>query len=326
MSMIRPGFVNVENYLSLPRNPDTWLIQDLIPTSGKAILYGSPKTGKSACGIQLACALSGGSDEWLGFKVSSHGPVLYLQLDTPRSTWSLRFEALDRYGIRYNKDNLYLADVESIAYFPFDILQPTHFKYLHSIVQPLRPVAVIIDTLRKAHTGEEDNSSTMSNVISGLYGAVHPAALIVLSHGRKPHTDMQPDLMNDHRGSGAVTGEMDAVIRMLNNKFRYGGRNIEEGEVLLEKVETENVLLWKVRGEESFERSLLQVLQDASKQSMRERARALAILSGRHEDACMSILRRRRAAGTLPIPMLAQAQDIVDSVRVAQDMVDMNNS
>lgn len=296
--MNRPGFLPVDEYIEQPHGPSTWLVKDLIPMGGAGLIYGLQKTGKSAAAIQLACALSGGADDWLGFKISTHGTVLFLELDTPRSTWRLRFKALSKVGVKYSNSNLLIADRESLEYHPFDILQPMHMKYLYSLVQPIKPMVVIVDTLRKVHSGEEDSSSTMSNVVSSLQAAIHPAALILISHSRKPHVDAGHDLMSDHRGSGSVTAEMDAVMKMTKTKLFYGGRNIEEGDIRLERMETNDILLWRIRDDNEGE-LIQKVLCDTSLISMRAKARALGLLVGKGEEACMSIIRRTVSNGAL---------------------------
>src|SRR6266850_2844985 len=114
---LRPGFVGVDSYLNLPRDRSTWLLKPLIPISGACLLYGSPKTGKSYMGIQLALALTGQTTQWFGFPVVKPGRVLYLQLDNPRSLWAQRFEdMIKKGGLKYDSDTLLLADRESIEF------------------------------------------------------------------------------------------------------------------------------------------------------------------------------------------------------------------
>lgn len=291
----RPGFVSVSRYLSLPHDANTWLIKDMIPTSGSALIYGLPKGGKSWMALQLACAIAGGADNWLGFPVMTHGRVLYLQLDTPRSTWRLRFQGLVKEGVKFD-DNLFgVADRESLHYFPFDISKesPSHMDYLQSICEPLQPVAVIVDTLRKAHSKNENDSTDMSNVVSRLVAAVKPAALIIVSHSRKPNMEMGNDLMSDHRGSGGVVGEMDCVIKMTKKKLYYGGRNVEEGDLALERLPTKDpgVILYGVRPD-TLSKSVSDVMADTGLKTLRQKAKALGPKIGKSEDAALSVLRR----------------------------------
>lgn len=310
----RPGFVELPAYMGLPHNPSTWLIKNLIPLSGAALIYGLPKTGKSALAIQMALAITNGDKEWLGFPIVTRGRVLYLQLDQPRSTWRLRFAALLEAGVDISAHNLFLADRECLSYFPFDIskqIPHDHMAYLYSIVQPLHPVAVIIDTLRKVHSQDEDSSTSMSNVVSRLIGAVHPASLILVSHSRKPTQDSGHDLMNDHRGSGSVTGEMDAVMKLTKTRLYLGGRNIEEDSLKLERQDVDGCLLWKVR-QDSDQDALLKVLIDKDLATLRAKARKLAPIIGKSEEGCLSMVRRAyeklRTQGTASQTPLLESQ------------------
>lgn len=289
MSLERPGFVNVDDYLKLPREAETYLLKPLIPTGGAALLYGEGKLGKSFLGIQLALALTGQSPEWLGFPVTKTGKVLFLQLDTPRNVWAQRFfDMIHKGGLKYDSSQLLLADRESIEEYPLDILQPKHKAYLHSIVQLHQPVAVIVDTLRESHSGEENDSTTMRNVIANLVGATFPAALIVISHNRKPHPDADKDLLADHRGSSYITGRMDAIMRLTKTRLHYTGRSIEQGDIKLERLENG---LWQAKADESGA-AMTKVMSDPNLTTMRARARVLATMLGVGEEAAMSRLRR----------------------------------
>lgn len=301
--LLRPGFVGVDQYLQLPRARETWLLEPLIPANGAALLYGDVKMGKSYLGIQLALALSGQSGDFLGFPVKTAGKVLYLQLDTPRVLWAKRFEQmLIQGGLRYDTRTLLLADRETIEFFPFDILQPQHMTYLRAIVAIHAPTCVIIDTLREAHSGDEDSSTASRNVIANLVAATSPAALVLVSHSRKPHPDVDKDLRADHRGSSYVTGRMDSIMRLTKQRLYYMGRSIEDGDIKI--VRQENGL-WAPIVDESG--AIVQkVMNDPSLPSLRAKARALAPLVGSSEEAALSRLRRTLAAlksdNVIPFP------------------------
>lgn len=291
MSDERPGFVPVDEYLRLPRSPETWLVKSLIPVRGAALLYGQEKSGKSAIAIQLAAAISGGAREWMGFPIGLTGPVLYLQLDNPRSTWADRFEKLTRHGLSYTR-NLFLADRESFEHFPFDILQPLHMDYLKVLVKMRQPVAVFVDTLREVSSGDENDSTISRNVIANLAGATEGSALIVVSHARKPQPDTDKDLMADHRGSSYVTGRMDAILRMAHNRLYYGGRSIEQGNMKLTRTVVEDGCIMFEPSLDDAEPQMMKLLQDPALPTLREKSRALATLIKVSDEAAMSRLRR----------------------------------
>jgi RecA-family ATPase len=292
MSDYRPGFVGVDEYLNLKREREVWLLKPLIPAGGAALLYGDPKVGKSYMGIQLALALSGQNTDWLGFPVHQSGKVLYLQLDTPRSVWAVRFEDMLHKGkLRYDSDRLLLADRDSIQFYPFDILQPGHTQYLQELISVHNPIAVIVDTLRESHSGDEDSSTVSRNVIGNLVSSCGAAALVIISHGRKPNPDMDKDLLADHRGSSYITGRMDAIMRLTKTRLYYTGRSIEAGDIKIQRMDNG---LWEPVPDD-IGPAIELVMKDSNLKSMRSKARALSTKIGKTEEASMSLLRRLEA-------------------------------
>lgn len=298
-----PPGLPLSKYLEIPRGDETWLLEKLLPTSGKMLIYSPPKLGKSYLAIQLAQALSGGSPDWMGFPVCKTGKVVYVQLDTPPSTWSERFKRLKEYGVKLN-DNIIIMDEMLIGqyFYPVDILQPAQMDFLGTFIASHKPECVIIDTLRKSHSGEENSSTVMSQVISNLRKVTLPAALVVISHDKKPSPDMEKDIMYDHRGSGGVVGEMDAIIRLTKGRMYYAGRDIEPDSIKVIKQEYDDVLLWQPDPNEygKFIESVMEdpTLHPDGKLWIATRARARALLSvvpGKSEDGAMSALRRAAA-------------------------------
>lgn len=277
------------DYLALPKQADDWLLKPLLPAGGSMILYGDPKVGKSYAALQLALTLTGaGKKDWLGFPLSGSGRVVYVQLDTPRSLWAERLEALKLAG--HPIDALHLADRETLETWPFDILREDHENLLRSALAPIKPVAVIIDTLKESNTGEENSSTEMQKVIAKLTSATQPAALILISHSRKGNPEFGPDLMSDQRGSGYVVGKMDAICRMSKKALYYTGRAIEEGSIKLDRAEDG---FWEVHQDLNLDGIVAGVLADASLPTLRAKARELAVRAGIKEEAARSMLRRK---------------------------------
>ena len=270
----------------------------MIPTSGACLLYGDPKVGKSFAAIQLALSIQEGR-EWLGFPTRARGPVVYVQLDTPRSLWASRLA-----NIRITEpgvDRLLCADRETLDTFPFDILRPDHADLLTVSLREIQPVAVIIDTIRESHSGDENDSTTMRNVVSSLVAVTHPAALIVVAHSRKSIGDQGADLIGDNRGSNYVVGRMDSIIRFSRRTAHYTGRAIEEGSI---RIHREDNGLWTPDNDE-IESHIIAVMNDPSLPTVRARAMELAVRTGKSEEAARSILRRHSlfsAPPGVPVP------------------------
>ena len=276
---------STNEYLHLPRSPETWLLRPLLPVGGTALLYGDAKVGKSFLALQLVSAIQTG-DQFLGFEVASPGPVCYVQLDTPRSLWADRIETLVSNGLNLTRTKH--ADRDTLNCWPFDALNPEHIETLKSAV-PTDCKLVVIDTLRAAHLGEENDSKTMANVIAQLVAATQPAALLMVTHSKKPNYDNGPDILADLRGSSAQVAAVDAILRLTKRSLHYVGRAVEEGSV---KVERQDDGTW-ASAQNDIEDAVLAVIEDAGVESVKAKAKLLATKIGRSEEACRSLIRRR---------------------------------
>lgn len=223
------GFFEGDDYLALPRDPVPWIIKGLIPVGGMVNLYGKPKTGKSFAALGIAQAVGGGYEYWLTdqFQVCKPGRVVYLQIDTPRGQWAARMDKLKGDGKGF--PGVWFADT-LLAPYPFNILVPEHQAWLERRLKAITPVMVVIDTLREVHNGDENDSTTMKNVVSAMVKACTPAAVLLVSHSRKAN-GMDEDLMNDARGSGYIAGRMDTVVKLTEKHLMFKGRAMGDGKV-----------------------------------------------------------------------------------------------
>lgn len=254
------------------------------------LLYGDAKIGKSFAALQLSQAIRTGGD-FLGFP-SRKGSVVYVQLDTPRNVWQDRIKKLITKGAM--TDLPYLTDREKLETWPFDILNPEHLIILREELQAIKPDLVIIDTLRESHSGDENDSTAMQEVTAALVAATQPAAMVLISHARKPSQDEHAhfSLMNDNRGSSYIVGRMDAIMRFTPKTVRVSGRSLEEHTIELERADSG---FWEVQTNE-HERYILQVILDPSLESIRSKARSLAGQLNKSETAARGMIRRYLAS------------------------------
>lgn len=220
-------FANRMDYLALPRNPEAWIIENILPAEGSLNIFGYPKCGKSSLALQMADAIGDPKqDMFLGHAIKTHGPVAYVQVDTPRGLWAKQI--LTHY-IPAGKvlNDVWFADALMVPY-PFDILRKDCQDWLRTALEALKPVVLIVDTIREVHNGDENDSGHMKNVISTFYEVARPAALIFLSHARKKQENLELDLMSGSRGSNFVSGRMDTVMCVGKDKVMYQSRTMGE--------------------------------------------------------------------------------------------------
>lgn len=213
------SFLSTPEYLDLPRNPESWIVEDILPTSGLLNIYGKPKSHKSFFALQIAQAIGDPKiPDILGFPIHQHGTVAYLQVDTPRGLWADRI-------LRWfpNNQGILMADSQIVPY-PFNILG-SGFKWLREAVDQAKPSVVILDTLREIHVGDENDSAHMQLVVNSLVAATMPSACILLSHSRKNMAEGGLDIMAENRGSGYVAGRCDAVAYLGKEKLHFQSRS-----------------------------------------------------------------------------------------------------
>lgn len=288
-----PKIVSGSDYINLPSTPSTWLIEPLLPASGAMLLYGESKGGKSFAALQLAESVQSGTP-WFGFPTRK-GTVVYIQLDTPRNVWQDRIGKLVRCQAMTALP--YFADRETLDAWPFDILNPDHLVMLRDALQTISPDLVVIDTLRESHSGDENDSTEMQQVIAGLVAATKPAAFAVISHSRKPNQDDGFSLMNDNRGSSYVVGRMDAIVRFTPKTVRISGRSIEEHSLDVERLDSG---FWEVN-DLAMTKAVDDIIIDHTVTSIRMKAKLLAERIGKSEASCRGLIRRRIAAHPLGI-------------------------
>ena len=302
------GFVPADRYIQLTSQSSTWLIRNILPVGGSMLIHAQEKAGKSALAIQLSMALTGVIPDWLGFPIDRKGRVLYLQVDTPRSTWSQRFRVLHEAGYTLNPDMIRIADQMSLELSSVNVLLPEHAAYLKELVacvadEPVptgvdyepEPVIVIVDTLRKCQLGDENSSTEQQAVLDQLQDIVYPSALVMIAHSKKPQMGGPVDLISTNRGSGAITAGVDAIIQLRTKRFYFIGRNIEGGSKKLEKkviysptdkVKENGVLLWDL-ADEKVNPAIMAILNDPNLSSLRDHGRALADLINKSDDAAI---------------------------------------
>jgi hypothetical protein len=230
-------------------------------------------------------------DEVLGFPVLTHGPVAYLQLDTPRGIWAERIEALRGLGSSFA--GVHFADSELVPY-PFNILGEG-FGWIQQNLRMIAPypLTVIVDTLREAHAGDENDSGHMRNVINLLVEAIRPASMILLTHARKEWANGDSlgggDLMSENRGSSYVAGRMDCVLKVNDTSLVYQGRTVGEARIVVSRAEDSGLFVVA----DNFDRIARAILEANPGENQVQRAKRLQEQFPKKSlEACRSMVRR----------------------------------
>lgn len=142
-------------------------------------------TGKSALALQIAAQVAGGPD-LLGLGEIQHGSAAYLPGEDPQLVIEHRMFALLEHCSPATRQNL--ADhllVEPLEQYDVDILDD---RWLHAIMRIAEGRRLLIlDTLRMAHSGDENDGGAMKQVVSRLrmIGAQTGCTVLFLHHTNK---------------------------------------------------------------------------------------------------------------------------------------------
>jgi RecA-family ATPase len=237
-------FVDGDEYIDMPREAEAWIVEPLLSPGALMNIYGAPKAGKSRLAMGLAIAISNGEEKWLDrFPIHMAGPVLWLEIDNSPAEWVQVLK--DIRGEGYDLSNIGFADRKLVPY-PFDLLneEVNHAEILGNMVDSFAqrrgclPVMTVIDTIREAHSGDEDKSTVLRNVITSLQAVMGEAALLPVSHSRKggglaamgnSDEDNSGRVMDEQRGSNYLVGKMQTVVRVTTNNARTHGYFTAEG-------------------------------------------------------------------------------------------------
>ena len=222
----------LDEYLNLPESDQVWIWKGITPSSGATLIFSNPKVGKSFLSLGLAEAVADPSfTEFLGLPILQHGKVLYLQLDTPRNLWRTGY---CRHVSKRAQQSIYTIDrqMEDLPQ-PFDIRLPGCQKWLWSEVQKVNPVMTIIDTLRRVHTGDENDNTVVQATYDALVRCTQPSALMLLHHAAKRSGDpeFRGSVVTLARGASALMGSVDSLIYMEKSKLEIIARSDVEEEM-----------------------------------------------------------------------------------------------
>jgi len=231
------------------QEPDDYLVEQFIPYPGRVLLIGPPKEGKSFLGLQLGLAVAKG-EPFMGRKTKK-AKVLYLQYDTPHKIWMKRTAKVRRNGLTFNENFMMLDPREPDYKKTIDVRKNIEdIVYLKNIIEQVDPQLVIIDTLRKMFSGDENSSDVGQEVFNALNDIFEKQAVVYIHHAHKlsppPGQKIQARIkpVDALRGSSFYSGEVEAVYLLLGNQLISDSR--------IDEATTEHLIWDKVTQQWSF--------------------------------------------------------------------------
>ena len=225
-------YFTLNEYVQLPDEDESYLIDGFLPRAGRIMLMGPAKEGKSFLAIQIGLAIAKG-EEFMG-RPTAQGRVLYLQYDTPHKLWLKRMRKLAKAGVKLH-DNFMVLDPSDYEYRnSIDVLNEEHAEYLKNVVDSIQPDVVIIDTLRKLYNGDENNSAIAKQVFDILNTVFVDRAVVYIHHSHKLSPPPGQKVMartpprDAARGTSYFADEVDAIYMLLGSRLTSNCRFDED--------------------------------------------------------------------------------------------------
>ncbi len=183
--------------------PVLWLAENLIPLGGVTAITGDSNTYKSFLTIALAMSVAQGQP-FLGNFAAPKGKVLIVDEENHRRFIRKRFEEmgmepsndvhfLSQCGIKLDKDN--------------------YARALKEVLDKERPALVVLDSLVRFHSKEENSATEMSKVMSEIRRlTADDRAVVVIHHHKKDQGFQRKSGGQSVRGSSDIFASLDCHI------------------------------------------------------------------------------------------------------------------
>lgn len=197
-------FISAHELISSQYQP-SWLIKNYLEEQSISLLYGSSGGGKSFLALDWACCVATGK-AWHNHKIKQ-GKVLYIAgegrsgLAGRLKAWQIHHQmAVPAENLIISKSSFNIDTAEDVLKIT-DALPNTQFSL------------VIIDTLNRNFTGDENLARDIRNYIKGCeYLRNHFQACILTVHHSGLTSDKRP------RGSSALYAAMDSSYQLVEGQ------------------------------------------------------------------------------------------------------------
>lgn len=191
--------------------PDTeFIIQDIIADGAAVLLSGREKSGKGHLLIDAAVSVATGQP-CFGKAVLKEGPVLYCSLEESPRTLRQRFRRRLDGRVDAPVD---ILPLDGFTEERFQLENVAHLKAFTELLTTKGYILVIIDTLREAHSGRENDSDEMAPLVRRIRDIAHGlgVTIVVSHHMNKAY--------GSSRGSTAILASFDDEIAFTRSEDR----------------------------------------------------------------------------------------------------------
>lgn len=186
------------------RNGLGWFVKNALPETGLAAIVGPSGSGKTFLALDLAAAIDH-RPEWFGYRVKANRPMTYLALEGEAGIKN----RIAAYCVASGRT---LSNQFRVITEPFSLMSVSDVPDLAESLKEAGLVngLVIIDTLNRAATGADENSSVDMGLLIAAASELQlrvGGLILILHHSGK-------DVSKGARGHSSLFAALDACIEV----------------------------------------------------------------------------------------------------------------
>lgn len=195
-----------------------WLVPGLLPDKGVAVLWGTPRAGKTFVALEIALSIARGTPVF--GRPAAQAPICYLSFE---GTLRHRVQAYMKHHALSVAD---LVEARLLMDPPISFLNAENVSFLIDILSEFRAAhgrlgLVVVDTLNRAMSGGDESGPDMALAVDAATQVARELGCMVLfvHHAGK-------DVKAGPRGHTALTANTDVSVQVMAPEKRGGMRTL----------------------------------------------------------------------------------------------------
>jgi hypothetical protein len=199
-----------------------FLVPGAIPRGNIVLMSGAPFSGKTWAAYSLAYAVASGTP-WLGRGAPAvQGTVAICNYDQPTETMGVRIRDVGITADMPVHVHTFGLTKPPGANMPEMLMLPAHESRLKSVFEHLKPVLIIVDSLRQSNNLDENSNKDMAALMATFkrWQRFNNTTVVLIHHTTKSGSEGST-YKSAARGSGEISASSDVELTIENESIAW---------------------------------------------------------------------------------------------------------